>query len=169
MTREFAEPVYELAKTLFASAEWPYIQECLESCLPEFTQVQGVDGEVAAFVIVNASVEGIAFLSYCGVSKKHQGKGFGSKLLKMAIHTIFQADYSACRLYVDLWNTDARRLYERLGFKQIGTATVAGSDCWLLELARAYDGGSKIETACSYESVVTNNAARSLPRTPQDV
>jgi ribosomal protein S18 acetylase RimI-like enzyme len=137
MTRPFATPVYELAKTLFVPAEWPFIKQCLETCLPEFTQIEFVDDEVAAFVIVNKTADtSIAFLSYCGVSPKHQGKGFGSKLLKMAISTIFQADHHACRLYVDKWNKDAHRLYTRLGFKTIGSTIAADSDCWILELLR---------------------------------
>jgi ribosomal protein S18 acetylase RimI-like enzyme len=136
MIPETRTMILRLAKTLFNSAEWPYIESSLESCLPQHTQTLFSDGELCAFVIVNRTETGNAFFSYCGVSPLHQGKGYGSKLLKMAIHSIFQVDYPAVQLYVDDWNKDARRLYERLGFKQVGSAVVAGSACGLLELRR---------------------------------
>jgi ribosomal protein S18 acetylase RimI-like enzyme len=129
--------ILTLAKTLFVPAEWPYITSYLETMLPKESKVLHVDGQLAAFVIVNNTDSGNAFISYCGVSAEHQGKGYGSKLLKETLISIFQVDYHAVRLYVDCWNKDALRLYTRLGFKQIGLAHVAGSDCLLLELTRA--------------------------------
>ncbi len=144
MIPETRTTILRLAKTLFGPAEWPHIESSLETCLPAHTQTLFVDGELCAFVIVNRTENGNAFFSYCGVSPAHQGKGYGSKLLKMAIHSIFQVDYPAIQLYVDDWNKDARRLYERLGFKQVGVAYVAGSDCALMELRRL----SKIEDNC---------------------
>ena len=143
MIPETRTTILRLAKMLFNSAEWPYIESSLETCLPTHTQTLFVDGELCAFVIVNRTENGNAFFSYCGVSPAHQGKGYGSKLLKMAIHSIFQVDYPAIQLYVDDWNKDARRLYERLGFKQVGVARVAGSDCALMELQKF-----KIERTC---------------------
>jgi ribosomal protein S18 acetylase RimI-like enzyme len=136
MIPETKMTILSLAKTLFNSAEWPYIESSLETCLPQHTQAVFIDGELCAFVIVNRTETGNAFFSYCGVSPRFQGKGYGSKLLKMAIHSIFQVDYPAIQLYVDDWNADARRLYERLDFQQIGAACVAGSECALMELRR---------------------------------
>ena len=131
--------ILKLAKTLFVEAEWPHIECYLHNHIPNRTHTLFIEDELAAFVIVNAEKSGesqFAFISYCGVSPKHQGKGYGSKLLKETLTSIFQADFTATRLYVDKWNNDARRLYERLGFKQIGSEIVAGSDCWLYELLR---------------------------------
>ena len=48
-----------------------------------------------------------------------QGKGVGSKLLKETITSIFQAGFTSCQLIVDDWNTGAKKLYERLGFRVI--------------------------------------------------
>ena len=129
--------ILELARSLFATAEWPYIEECLNNCLPLYSKTLVIDMEVAAFVIVNETKSGHAFISYCGVHPSHQGKGYGSKLLKETLAGIFQVDYSATRLYVDTWNRDAFRLYTRLGFQTIGSEVVAGSPCYLLELGRA--------------------------------
>jgi ribosomal protein S18 acetylase RimI-like enzyme len=134
--------ILKLAKTLFVEAEWPCIETYLQNHIPNLSRTLFIEDELAAFVIVNAVKSGesqYAFISYCGVSPTHQGKGYGSKLLKETLTSIFQADFTATRLYVDKWNNDARRLYERLGFKQIGSAIVAGSDCWLYELKHCED------------------------------
>lgn len=125
--------ILTLAKTLFAPAEWPYIAACLETMISQ-SRTLYVDGELAAFIVVNKAESGNAFISYCGVSAEHQGKGYGSKLLKETLTSIFQVDFPAVRLYVDDWNCGARRLYERLGFKQVGSAVVADQACTVMEL-----------------------------------
>jgi len=132
--------ILKLAKTLFVEAEWPSIEHYLKNHIPNLTHTLFIEDELAAFVIVNAEKSGesqFAFISYCGVSPKHQGKGYGSKLLKETLTSIFQVDFPAVRLYVDDWNCGARRLYERLGFKHVGCAVVAGSACALMELPAA--------------------------------
>jgi ribosomal protein S18 acetylase RimI-like enzyme len=128
--------ILRLAKLLFCANEWPCIESYLETCLIQHSKIILMDNEVAAFVIVNTKA-GNAFISYCGVSPAHQGKGFGSKLLKETLASIFQVDYNATQLYVDIWNTDAMRLYMRLGFCVIGEDIVTGSPCYLMELSRA--------------------------------
>jgi ribosomal protein S18 acetylase RimI-like enzyme len=129
--------ILTLAQKLFVEAEWPYIKSCLETMSNEHSRALYVDGDLAAFIVVNKAESGNAFISYCGVDAKHQGKGYGSKLLKETLISIFQVDFPAVRLYVDDWNGGARRLYERLGFKNVGSAVVAGSACALMELPRA--------------------------------
>ena len=125
--------ILTLAQKLFVQTEWPYIAACLETMIPQ-SRTLYVDGELAAFIVVNKAESGNAFISYCGVDAKHQGKGYGSKLLKETLTSIFQVDFPAVRLYVDDWNCGARRLYERLGFKHVGSAIVADSPCALMEL-----------------------------------
>jgi ribosomal protein S18 acetylase RimI-like enzyme len=127
--------ILRLAKSLFCSAEWPYIESYLESCSTTHSKIIVLGNDVAAFVIVNTTQDGNAFISYCGVSPAHQGKGYGSKLLKETLASIFQVDYPSTQLYVDKWNVDALRLYMRLGFLVIGEDVVAGSPCYLLELS----------------------------------
>lgn len=128
--------IYELATALFAPAEWPTIKTSLETCLVEHSQIVFDSDKCVAFVIINEATDGNAFISYCGVAPTHQGKGYGSKLLKMAMHSIFQVDYEAIQLYVDTWNVDARRLYERLGFKVVSSETVLGMACMRMELRK---------------------------------
>lgn len=126
--------VLSLAKSLFAKAEWPFIDSYFETCLPTHSRTLFFKDELAAFVIVNETKAGNAFISYCGVAASHQGKGYGSKLLKETLASIFQVDYPATRLLVDKWNVDALRLYTRFGFKIIDEEVVAGSPCYLLEM-----------------------------------
>ena len=131
--------IYKLATQLFCEAEWPAIKTAIQNCSALHTQSITIDGELAAFVIVSTHGDH-AFIDFCGVNPKHQGKGLGSKLLKETLSGIFQADLRACRLVVDDWNKDARRLYERLGFKQIGVVSsgtqgeAKGAQGYLMEL-----------------------------------
>lgn len=126
--------VYALAQSLFCKEDWPDIYDSIKHCVPEHSQViWGHNNEVVAFAIVTHVADKVAQISFCGVNPQFQGKGYGSKLLKEAIKSIFQADYTAIRLIVDGWNVDARRLYERLGFRVIEPYKVAHTDGFLME------------------------------------
>lgn len=125
--------IYKLATQLFKETEWPAIKLALKKCSELHTRLIWIDGELAAFVIVSEHVD-YAFIDFCGVNPKYQGKGLGSKLLKETLSGIFQADLLACRLVVDDWNKDARRLYERLGFQQIGVMVQSNEFGSLMEL-----------------------------------
>jgi len=125
--------IYKLATQLFCEAEWSAIKTALENCSELHTRSIWIDGELAAFVIVSLHTD-YAFIDFCGVNPKYQGKGLGSKLLKETLSGIFQADLRACRLVVDDWNKDARRLYERLGFKQVGIIPQPKGMGYLMEL-----------------------------------
>lgn len=134
--------------------EWPYIKKCLETSDPAHSRTILSNGAVAAFIIVNISETGNAFISYIGVSKDHQGKGYGSKLLKETLASIFQVDYYNAFLYVDCWNKDALRLYERIGFKIVGEAVVAGSPCHLMEIIRTSWGEKTTAPQMKIECIV---------------
>ena len=141
-TAELTTEIYKLATQLFCEAEWPAIKFAIQNCSELHTRSIMIDDELAAFVIVSTHGDH-AFIDFCGVNPKHQGKGLGSKLLKETLSGIFQADLRACRLVVDDWNKDARRLYERLGFLQIGVVPLgtqvngAQGAGYLMELPRS--------------------------------
>ncbi len=153
--------IYELATSLFCKDDWPDILTSLQQCLPEHSQaIWDTHGDVIAFVIVTrGSKLNCANIAFCGVNPCHQGKGYGSKLLKEALISIFrprcspasehladlsayhddkqmQVDFTSCQLIVDGWNHDARRLYERLGFQCIAPYKVAHTDGFVMELLR---------------------------------
>jgi ribosomal protein S18 acetylase RimI-like enzyme len=129
--------VYALAQSLFCKEDWQDIHDSLAHCLPEHSQViWGPNNEVIGFAIVTRASTTVAQIAFCGVNPCYQGKGYGSKLLKEAIKSIFQAEFSSCRLIVDGWNSEARRLYERLGFCCTGPYKVAHTDGFMMELDR---------------------------------
>ena len=57
------------------------------------------------------------------IKKVSQGRGFGKYLLAESLKQLMQQKLETCFLEVGHRNTAAIRLYERLGFKQIGTRT----------------------------------------------
>jgi ribosomal protein S18 acetylase RimI-like enzyme len=66
-----------------------------------------------------------AFVGYIQtvlVAASEQGKGIGSKLVAYAEDRIFSESPNSF-LCVSSFNTDARRLYERLGYEYVGELT----------------------------------------------
>jgi ribosomal protein S18 acetylase RimI-like enzyme len=53
-----------------------------------------------------------------GVLEAHRGQGIGTALMREAEHLALPA--GRLRLGVDMENPEARRLYERLGFRELG-------------------------------------------------
>ena len=99
--------VYALAQTLFCKEDWPDIHDSITHCLPEHSQVIWSDNnEVIGFAIVTRASEKVANIAFCGVNPQYQGKGYGSKLLKEAIKSIFQVEFTSIRLIVDGWSCD---------------------------------------------------------------
>jgi ribosomal protein S18 acetylase RimI-like enzyme len=128
--------IYSLATQLFQEHEWPAISHALTNADPMYSRTFFEEDELAAFILVSRH-NNIAFIDFCGVNPKYQGKGLGSKLLKETLSGIFQADFCACRLIVDAWNKDAKRLYERLGFQQIAVVEQKHDAGYLLEMKGA--------------------------------
>lgn len=58
-------------------------------------------------------------LAFLGISRKAQGHGIGTRLLKETLLTIFQTSKSfTCWLLVDTINESAIKLYEKFGFRR---------------------------------------------------
>ena len=49
-----------------------------------------------------------------------QGGGIGSQLIRVAENTLSKRGYRTCEIGVEDENTDARRLYERMGYQVVG-------------------------------------------------
>lgn len=114
--------ILTLATQLFCKEDHPAIRKALRDCLVHLTKVYIYDDSIQAFAIVCSNENPlIATIAFCGVSPLLQGKGIGSKLLKETISGIFHAGFTSCQLIVDDWNIGARKLYEKLGFKPIGS------------------------------------------------
>lgn len=62
---------------------------------------------------------GFPYLHIIAIKEAYRGKGIGEKLLHFFEETAF-AQHSKVFLVVADFNPDARRLYERLGYQQVG-------------------------------------------------
>jgi ribosomal protein S18 acetylase RimI-like enzyme len=68
------------------------------------------------------------YLDTVSVSPSCQGKGYGRKLIEAACLRAREQGHHRIALLVDLANTDAKRLYERLGFSVDRTKSIGGEE-----------------------------------------
>lgn len=66
------------------------------------------------------------YLDTVSVSKNHQGKGIGRKLIEAMILHAKEKGFEKVGLLVDLDNPEAKKLYERIGFKILKTKILMG-------------------------------------------
>ena len=97
-----------------AKSEWALRRTGLERWV-------AVDAEntPVGIAVLNFGGPFVGYLQILCVAPKHRGKGIGSALIGFAEETIF-ARHSNMFLCVTDFNTDAQRLYARLGFEQVG-------------------------------------------------
>jgi ribosomal protein S18 acetylase RimI-like enzyme len=76
-------------------------------------------GEVAGFVILNLTGAFVGYIQTVCVHPSQRGKGVGSELLRFAEAYIFQRTPNVF-MCVSSFNTDAQRLYNRLGYQTVG-------------------------------------------------
>ena len=76
-------------------------------------------GEVIGCVIVNMSGAFTGYIQAVCVDAMHRGQGVGSRLLRYAEEYIFRRSPNVF-MCVSSFNTDAQRLYERLGYHVVG-------------------------------------------------
>ena len=69
--------------------------------------------------IARGAFHSYPYLHVIAVKEGHRGEGVGKKLLDFFEETVF-ADSAKAFLVVADFNPDARRLYERLGWRQVG-------------------------------------------------
>ncbi|MBI5241237.1 MAG: GNAT family N-acetyltransferase [Elusimicrobia bacterium] len=81
--------------------------------------VAAVDGAVAGFIILAMGGALKGYIQTIAVSPDWQGRGIGSRLMAFAGERIFSESPNAF-ICVSDFNPDARRLYERLGYKLVG-------------------------------------------------
>ena len=78
-------------------------------------------GECLGFIwfIPRGAFHSYPYLHVIAVKEGHRGEGIGKKLLAFFEETVF-ADSAKAFLVVADFNPDARRLYQRLGWRQVG-------------------------------------------------
>lgn len=69
--------------------------------------------------ILEGAFHSFPYLHIIAVKEAYRGKGIGGKLLRFFEETVFP-DSSKVFLVVADFNPEARRLYERLGYQQVG-------------------------------------------------
>lgn len=120
------EKILDKCALLMSQSEpWLTLNRDLESCI---TAMHGDNKEV--FIAVeNSELIGFAVLQMKGTFKgyiqsiliksSHQGQGFGSTLIKYCEERIFQISPNVF-ICVSSFNTEAERLYLKLGYHKIG-------------------------------------------------
>lgn len=96
--------------------------------------VAAADGAVAGFIILCMAGAFKGYIQTIAMAPEKQGRGIGSKLMAFAEERIFSESPNAF-ICVSDFNPDARRLYERLGYKLVGELkdyVVAGHSEFLL-------------------------------------
>ncbi|WP_304416717.1 GNAT family N-acetyltransferase [Profundicola chukchiensis] len=66
------------------------------------------------------------YIDCVGVSEYHQGKGLGSKMFNFLIDEFVHKRNETLGLLVEEENPNAKRLYQKLGFKVVGEKTLMG-------------------------------------------
>ncbi|MCA5006615.1 GNAT family N-acetyltransferase [Sphingobacterium bovistauri] len=78
---------------------------------------------------------GEIYIDTFAVSPLTQGKGIGKQLLQYAIDDIVMKQHKVLGLLVDNDNPDAKRLYERIGFKVVNEVNIFGKNMEHLQYA----------------------------------
>ena len=120
-----------LGRSLFRDAdEIPDLMKALRSYHSELSFVLVEDNTILGFTLVCKKMTNVYYsfmgsipncyeLAFVGISPTCQGRGCGSRLLKETLVSIFQqTNQFTCWLIVDVINTSAIRLYEKLGFRR---------------------------------------------------
>jgi ribosomal-protein-alanine N-acetyltransferase len=77
------------------------------------------DAGVSGFVVIDMRGLVSGYIQILCVREDRRGQGIGSRLIQWAENRIFRDSPNAF-ICVSSFNTGARRLYERLGFEQVG-------------------------------------------------
>ena len=128
------------ARLMSTSEPWLTLGRGYEACLtlllnPAKEVLVAVNGSsVDGFVIIDLNGAFVGYLQTIGVRVEARGQGVGTALIRAAEERIFQRGPNVF-ICVSAFNTDARRLYERLGYEMVGTLKdylIAGYDEILL-------------------------------------
>jgi [ribosomal protein S18]-alanine N-acetyltransferase len=77
---------------------------------------------VAGFLILCTIGAFVGYIQTVAVQPDRRGQGLGTRLIEFAERRIL-AEFSNVFMCVSAFNTDARRLYERLGYVSVGELT----------------------------------------------
>jgi ribosomal protein S18 acetylase RimI-like enzyme len=120
--------VFTLGCSIFREDEIPLLQKALALCIEHLSYVAVEDKKIIGFTLVCVKPTNVYFtfmttipscyeFAFLGISPACQGRGLGSRLLKEAIHAIFQeSNQFTCWLLVD-YDNYAIHMYKKYGFR----------------------------------------------------
>ena len=112
---------------MMASSEpWKTLGRSYDACLARMQDESkeryvavGEDGRALGFIVLNMQGAFVGYIQTVCVAEEVRGEGLGARLVRFAEERIHR-DSPNVFLCVSSFNHEARRLYERLGYKMIG-------------------------------------------------
>ena len=87
--------------------------------LPEHSFI-ALDGDVAVAAVLVSRYEGLPLIAYVMTETTHKGRGLATALTRLALASLHAAGERQAHLWVTRGNAHAERIYDRLGFREIG-------------------------------------------------
>ena len=119
----------EICASLMAASEpWLTLGRSYEACLAIIRDptrevyVARAPADIAGFLILCMTGAFVGYIQTICIDPAHRGQGLGSKLIEFAEQRIL-AESPNVFMCVSSFNPDARRLYERLGYRMVGELT----------------------------------------------
>jgi ribosomal protein S18 acetylase RimI-like enzyme len=113
------------AGLMSGSEPWKTLRRSYEEAFMMLTDparevyVAVLGGEVVGFTILRMEGVFVGYIQTVGVMPGWRNRGIGTRLIDFAERRIFER-YPNVFLCVSSFNTEARRLYERLGYDEVG-------------------------------------------------
>ena len=134
--------ILDLGRQVFREEdEIPLLRKAIAQCVLDLSFVALEANEIIGFALVCKEATKYYYdfmrkipncyeFAFLGISPKAQGRGLGTKLMKESLFAIFNRTKSfTCWLLVDVINTGAIRLYEKMGFRQWYSTTPDITPC----------------------------------------
>lgn len=124
-TKDEAE---QCARLMASSEPWRTLGRDYETSLRTVTDpvkevyalyVGAETGAIAGFLILNMTGAFVGYIQTVCVAPEWRGRGLGAILIRFAEERIFRETPNVF-MCVSSFNTDAQRLYERLGYQRVG-------------------------------------------------
>jgi [ribosomal protein S18]-alanine N-acetyltransferase len=119
----------EACANLMSNSEpWSTLRVGYDACLRRLQDttreafVATAGSDLAGFLILSMNGVLIGFIQTICVAPAFRGRGLGTRMIDFAEQRIFRGSPNAF-LCVSSFNSDARRLYERLGYRYVGELT----------------------------------------------
>ncbi len=79
------------------------------------------DGERLVSAVLVSRFEGMPLLAYAMTAPTHKGRGLASALTHRVLRSLHTAGDAQMQLWVTAGNADAEHIYERIGFRDVGS------------------------------------------------